>query len=41
MPSTCSSVRIAVTLSENPSWDKCLTSGSADSPRVLVIGILT
>ena len=39
--STWSSVSIAVTLSEKPSFDSREISGPADSPLVLVIGILT
>ena len=38
--STCSSVSIAVTLSEKPSFESVAISGPADWPLVLVMGIL-
>jgi hypothetical protein len=40
-PATCSKVRMAVTLSFTPSNASSRMSGSDDSPRVLVMGILT
>ena len=41
VPLTCSSVQIAVTLSFTPLAASSATSGSADSRRVFVMGILT